>query len=80
MGDEDDGLVAELFPDGVAEDVIGHVGVKGAQWVVQNVNVPVAVQGTGQADSLTLPTAQVGTTFPDLMGRKQERLQRAAAF
>lgn len=68
MGDEDDGLVAKLLPDGVTEDVVGHVGVKGAERVVQDVHVPVTVEGTGQADSLALPTTQVGTTLTDLMG------------
>lgn len=68
VGDEDDGLVTELLPDGVAEDVIGHVGIQGAQRVVQDVNVPVTVQGTGQTDSLALSATQVGTTFPNLMG------------
>lgn len=72
VGDEDNGLAAKLLPDCIAEDVIRHMGVEGTQWVIQDVNVPVAVQGTGQADSLTLPTAQVGTTFPDLMGQKQQ--------
>lgn len=67
VSDEDDGLVAKLLPDGVAEDVVGHVGVEGAEGVVQDVNVPVAVEGTGQADSLALPTTQVGTTLADLM-------------
>lgn len=80
MGDKDNGLVTELLPDGVVEDMIGHMGVKSAQWVVQDVNVPVTVQGTGQTDSLTLPATQVGPTFPNLMGWKYRRLQRAAAF
>lgn len=66
MSDENDGLVAKLLPDGVAEDVIGHVGVKGAERVIEDVNVPVAVKGTGQADSLALPTTKVGTTLADL--------------
>lgn len=64
--DEDDGLVAKLLPDAVMEDVIGHVGVEGAERVVQDVNVPVTVEGTGQADSLALPAAQVGATFTNL--------------
>lgn len=66
MSDEDHGLVAKLLLDGVAEDVVGHVGVEGAERVVKDVNVPVAVKGTGQADSLALPTAQVGATLADL--------------
>ncbi len=77
MCDEDDGLVAKLLPDGVVKDVVGHVGVEGAERVVQDVNVPVTVEGTGQADSLALPTTQVGATLTDLRGRKYERLQKA---
>lgn len=47
MGDEDDGLVAKVLFDGVVEDMVGHVGVKGAERIIQDVNVPVAVEGTG---------------------------------
>lgn len=43
MGDEHNGLVTQLLPDGISEDVIGHVGVQGAERVVQEVDVTVAV-------------------------------------
>lgn len=66
VGHEDDGLVAKLLLDGVVEDVVGHVGVQGAQRVVQDVHVPVAVQGSGQADSLPLAAAQGGAALSHL--------------
>lgn len=47
VGDEDDGLVVKVLFDGVVEDMVGHVGVKGAERIIQDVNVPVAVEGTG---------------------------------
>lgn len=76
VGDEDDGFVAQPPPDGVVEDVVADVGVERAERVVQDVDVPVAVEGAGQADSLALPTAQVGTALPDLMGWKDENIVR----
>lgn len=79
MSDEDDGLVAKLLPDGVAEDVVGHVGVKGAERVIEDVNVPVAVKGTGQADSLALPAAQVGASLADLPQKPRSSEPEVAA-
>ena len=29
MGDEDDGLLAQVLPDGGVEDVVAHMGVQG---------------------------------------------------
>lgn len=73
VGDEDDGLVVKLLLDGVVEDVIGHVGVQSAQRVVQDVNVPVAVQRAGQADPLPLAATQVGAALSDLIGQIRSR-------
>lgn len=70
MGDEDDGLVVKMLLDGVMEDVIRHVGIKSAKGVIQDVNVPVTVEGTGQADSLSLPATQVGPALPNLVNKK----------
>lgn len=67
MGDEDNGLLVKLLPDGVTKDVVGHMGVQGTEWVIQDVNVPVTVEGTGQADPLALPATQVGATLTNLM-------------
>lgn len=66
VSDKDDGLVAQLLLDGVVEDVVAHMGIEGTEWVVQDVDAPVAVQGTGQADALALPTTQVGSALADL--------------
>lgn len=80
VGDEHDGLVVELPLDGAVEDVVGHVGIEGAERVVQDVNVPVAVKGAGQTDSLALPSTQVGSTFPDLIGWKHKCRQTDDMF
>ena len=66
MSDEDDRFVTEVFLDAVIEDVVGHVRVQRAQRVVQQVDVPVAVQRTGQADSLSLAATQSSAALPDL--------------
>lgn len=65
-------LVMELLLDGVVKNVVGHVGVERAQWVIKDVDITVTVQSTGQADSLPLPAAQVGTALTNLVGRKEE--------
>lgn len=80
MGDEDDGLVAKLLSDGTAEDVVGHVGVEGTERVIQDVNVAVAVEGACQADSLALPTAQVGATLTDLKYVRNMNVFRKLSF
>lgn len=67
MSDKDDSLVAKLLPDGIAEDVVCNLGIEGAERVIQDVNVSIAVEGPGQADSLALPTTQVGATLSNLM-------------
>lgn len=66
MGDEDDGLLAQMLSDGIVKDVVAHVGVQGAEGVVQDVDGAVAVEGSCQADALPLPATQVGTTLTDL--------------
>lgn len=75
MGDEHNGFVTQLLPDGVSEDVIGHVGVQGAEWIVQEVDVTVAVQGSGQADPLALASTQVGASLTDLLGQEDLQIQ-----
>lgn len=79
VGDEDDGLVAKLLPDGVTEHVIGHMGIKGTERVVQDINVPLAVQSTGQADSLTLTTTQVSAALANLIKHKHEHIMMSSA-
>lgn len=77
VGDEHHGLMTQLLPDGVSKDVIGHMSVQGAERIVQEVDVAVAVQGSGQADSLTLTSTQVGPSLTHLV--KQEDLQPQSA-
>lgn len=66
MRDEDDGLLAQVLPDGIVEDVIAHMGVQGTERVIQDVDGAVAVEGSRQADALPLPTAKVGATLTNL--------------
>lgn len=56
--------------DGIVEEVGAHVGINGTERVVQEQYGPVAVQGTCQAHSLTLPTTQVSTSLPNLEQEK----------
>lgn len=70
MGDEEDGLLAQLLPNGVVEDVVPHMGIEGAKWIVQYVDGAVTVQGPGKADALPLPPTEVGTTVPDLPSQR----------
>ncbi|TNN53942.1 hypothetical protein EYF80_035840 [Liparis tanakae] len=52
-------LLHPLWADEVVKDVFGHVGVHGRQRVIQQVDVSVAVQGSGQTDPLPLPSGEV---------------------
>lgn len=71
--DKHNGLVTQLLPDGISENVIGHVSVQRAERVIQEVDVAVTVQGSCQADSLALTSTQVGPSLTHLL--KQEDLQ-----
>lgn len=67
MSHKDHSFVAKLLLNGIVEDVIGHVSIQDTEWIVQDINVPVTVDRTGQADSMALPTTQIGTTLSNLM-------------
>jgi len=51
MGDQDDRLVFEVALDALGEEEVGYVGVHGGEGVVEEVDVGVAVDGSGQADA-----------------------------
>ena len=52
-------LEGAIRPNHLLEDVLAHVGVDGAEGVVQQVDVGVLVHGTSQTHALLLPTTQV---------------------
>lgn len=58
-------LQHSLGTDEVVEDVFGHVGVHSRQRVVQQVNISVAVQSSGQAHPLSLTTGEVDALSDD---------------
>ena len=67
MSDKHDCFLAQLLLDGVVEDVVSHMSIQCAQRVIQNVDGPVTVQGSSQADPLTLTATEVGTPLANLI-------------
>lgn len=70
MGDEQDGLAFGKLFDGLVEDVGTHAGVDGAERVVQEHDGLVAVERSGQAHPLPLPSAQVDAPLSNLPAEK----------
>ena len=52
-------LQRPLWTDEVVKDVFGNMGVHSGQRVVQQVDISVTVQGSGQAHPLSLATGEV---------------------
>lgn len=46
-------------PDNSVENVLTHMGINGRQWIVQEVDISLSVNGSGQAHSLLLSAGQV---------------------
>lgn len=57
VGDQNNRLVRQVALDALVEDVPRDLGVHSAQGVVQEVNVPVTVDGATQVDALLLASA-----------------------
>lgn len=72
MGDEEDGLVFGKLFDSLVEDVGTHAGVDGTERVVQEQDGPVAVECSGQAHPLPLPSAQVDASLSNLRRERQQ--------
>ena len=66
MGHQDDGLPSEHLLKALLKDILPHVGVQGREWVVQQVELTVRVDGPGQADPLLLPPREVEAPLPNL--------------
>lgn len=69
VGHQDDGLPPEHLLNALLKDVLPHVGVHGRQQVIQQVDLMVQVDGSGQADPLPLPPREVEALLPDLQTR-----------
>ncbi len=72
MGYEENSLAFGDTLDGFMEDMGTNTSVDGTQGVVQEENGPLAVEGTSQAHSLTLPSTQVGTSLSNLRNKKDK--------
>ena len=55
-----------LWSDDVLEDVLAHVCVDGGEWVVQEVDTGVVVDGPRHTHALFLPARDVDALLPDL--------------
>lgn len=63
---QEDRFSPQLFLYALLKNVFAHVSVHGRQGVVQEEDVPVGVDGSGQADPLLLPPRQVQPSLSDL--------------
>ena len=70
--DQDDGFSPQLFFYALFKNVPPHVSVDGRQGVVEEEDVPVRVDGSGQADALLLPPRQVQPPLADLPGQQSK--------
>lgn len=66
-------LVYGGTPDSFVEDVGADKSVDGTERVVQEEYGPLAIEGTRQAHSLTLPSAQVGTSLSNLQRKSKQK-------
>lgn len=48
-----------FWADDFIKDVLTHVRVHSGQWVIQEVNISLSVDGPGQAHSLLLPSREI---------------------
>lgn len=79
---QEHGLVAQVPANAVVEQLLSYMGVDGGQGIVQQVDVGLLVDGSGQVDPSPLPAAERDSPFAHdrLVGVREERevpLQRA---
>ena len=72
MSDQNHRLPLQLLLNAVLKDVLPHVSVHGRQRVVQEEDVLVGVDGSGQADPLLLTPRQVQASLADLRGVRED--------
>lgn len=73
---QDDRFSLQLFFYALFKNVLPHVSVDCRQGVIEEEDVPVWVDGSGQADPLLLPPRQIQPSLPDLP--KQQRKAHTA--
>lgn len=71
-------LQRPLWANDVVEDVFGHVGVHGRQRVIQQVDICLVVQSSGQTHPLSLATRQVDTLREGGTDRQREITSKLA--
>ena len=72
MGDKDDGLFCQNSHDATGEDVAANVDVDSGEGVIEEIDVVVAVQGTGQADPLLLAPAEIDASLSNLRTQQNQ--------
>ena len=72
MGDKDDGLFCQNSHDATGEDVVANVDVDSGEGVIEEIDVVVAVQGTGQADPLLLAPAEIDASLSNLRTQQNQ--------
>lgn len=63
--DEDPGSTLKGAADALVEDRLANISVKGAERVIEQVDVGVGIDGPCEADSLSLPSAKVHASFAE---------------
>ena len=53
------GVKTPLGPDNLVKDVLANMRVNSTEWIIQEVDVGIIVDGSRQTDSLLLATTQV---------------------
>lgn len=66
MGYKEDCPAFSNTHDSFLEDVGAHTGIDSTEGIIQEKNGPLAVEGPGQAQPLTLPSTQVDTPLSNL--------------
>lgn len=66
MSDKDGCLSFHGVLDTMCEDVLSNMGIYSTQWIIQEIDVTVGIEHSGETDPLLLTTAQVGAPLSDL--------------
>lgn len=71
MCDEYDRLSFERLLDTFSKNVFPHMGINGRQWVIQQEDIFVGVNCSGQAHSLLLTPGQIQPSLSNLETKEQ---------
>lgn len=75
VGDKEDRLAFANTHDSFMEDMRAHTSINSTQRIIQENYGPLTVEGSGQAHSLTLPSAQVCTSLSNLQQERYKMLR-----